>query len=113
MLFRSPDFGRGESAYDRYYGDPTLPNPVLGAVDNAPYYAVRIEAGDLGTKGGLVTDRLGKVLDADGNAVTGLYATGNVAASVMGNDYAGAGATIGPAMVFGYLAALHAAGATN
>ncbi|GAA4088201.1 FAD-dependent oxidoreductase [Nocardioides kongjuensis] len=107
------DFGRGESAYERYYGDPTLPNPVLGAVDNAPYYAVRIEAGDLGTKGGLVTDRLGKVLDADGNAVTGLYATGNVAASVMGNDYAGAGATIGPAMVFGYLAALHAAGATN
>lgn len=110
---KDTDFGRGESAYDRYYGDPTLPNPVLGTVDNAPYYAVRIEAGDLGTKGGLVTDRLGKVLDADGNAVDGLYATGNVAASVMGNDYAGAGATIGPAMVFGYLAALHAAGATN
>jgi 3-oxosteroid 1-dehydrogenase len=110
---KDTDFGRGESAYDRYYGDPTLPNPVLGAVDNAPYYAVRIEAGDLGTKGGLVTDRVGKVLDADGNAVVGLYATGNVAASVMGNDYAGAGATIGPAMVFGYLAALHAAGATN
>ncbi|TNM48134.1 FAD-dependent oxidoreductase [Nocardioides albidus] len=110
---KDTDFGRGESAYDRYYGDPTLPNPVLGTVANAPYYAVRIEAGDLGTKGGLVTDAHGRVLDADGAAVTGLYATGNVAASVMGNDYAGAGATIGPAMVFGYLAALHAAGTTN
>lgn len=107
---KDTDHGRGESAYDRYYGDPTLPNPVLGPVDQAPYYAVRIQAGDLGTKGGLLTDELGRVVDEAGRPITGLYATGNAAASVMGNDYAGAGATIGPAMVFGYIAARHAAG---
>ncbi|MFD7076170.1 FAD-dependent oxidoreductase [Nocardioides sp. NPDC059952] len=107
---RDDDFGRGESAYDRYYGDPTLPNPVLGTVAEGPYLAVRIEAGDLGTKGGLLTDEHARVLDASGATIQGLYATGNAAASVMGNDYAGAGATIGPAMVFGYVAARHAAG---
>lgn len=105
------DFGRGESAYDRYYGDPTLPNPVLDTIDGGPYYALRIEAGDLGTKGGLVTDAAGRVLREDGSVIAGLYAAGNVSASVMGNDYAGAGATIGPAMVFGYLAARDAASA--
>jgi len=104
------DHGRGESAYDRYYGDPTLANPVLGPVQEPPFLAVRIQAGDLGTKGGLLTDEAGRVLDGDGQPIPGLYATGNAAASVMGNDYAGAGATIGPAMVFGYVAARHAAG---
>jgi 3-oxosteroid 1-dehydrogenase len=103
------DFGRGNSAYDRYYGDPTLPNPNIDVLDKAPYYAFRIEVGDLGTKGGLVTDEHARVLRADGGVVAGLYATGNVSASVMGNEYAGPGATIGPAMVFGYIAARHAA----
>jgi 3-oxosteroid 1-dehydrogenase len=103
------DFGRGDSAYDRYYGDPTLKNPNLDVLDKAPYYAFRIEAGDLGTKGGLVTDERSCVLRADGSVIPGLYATGNVSASVMGNEYAGPGATIGPAIVFGYLAAKHAA----
>ncbi|WP_413098275.1 FAD-binding protein [Streptomyces sp. Inha503] len=98
------DFGRGGSAYDHYYGDPTLPNPVLDTIDGGPYYAVRLEAGDLGTKGGLVTDAAGRVLRPDGGVVEDLYASGNVSASVMGNDYAGAGATIGPAMVFAHLA---------
>ncbi|MFC8672126.1 FAD-binding protein [Streptomyces griseorubiginosus] len=109
-LGKDRDFGRGDSAYDHYYGDPTLPNPVLDTIDAGPYYAVRIEAGDLGTKGGVVTDAAGRVLRADGGAVEGLYASGNVSASVMGNDYAGAGATIGPAMVFAHLAVEHAAG---
>ncbi|WP_433755623.1 FAD-binding protein [Nocardia sp. CA-135398] len=109
---RDVDFGRGDSAYDHYYGDPTLPNPVLDVIEDGPYYAVRLEAGDLGTKGGLVSDEVGRVLRADGSAIEGLYAAGNVSASVMGNDYAGAGATIGPAMVFAYLAARHAAGRT-
>ncbi|RHW24617.1 FAD-dependent oxidoreductase [Nocardioides immobilis] len=104
------DHGRGDSAYDRYYGDPTLANPVLGPVAEPPYLAVRIEAGDLGTKGGLLTDEHARVVDDGGAPIDGLYATGNAAASVMGNDYAGAGATIGPAMVFGYIAARHAAG---
>lgn len=105
---RDEDFGRGDSAYDRYYGDPTLPNPVLDEIESGPYYAIRLVAGDLGTKGGLVSDEHGQVLRADGTPIAGLYTTGNASASVMGNDYAGAGATIGPAMVFGYLAMRHA-----
>ncbi|SDX67237.1 3-oxosteroid 1-dehydrogenase [Saccharopolyspora shandongensis] len=104
------DYGRGNSAYDRYYGDPTLNNPNLDVIDKAPFYAVRIETGDLGTKGGLVTDELGRVLRADDSAIEGLYATGNTTASVMANEYAGPGATIGPSIVFGYIAAKHAAG---
>ncbi|MDR7303889.1 FAD-binding protein [Haloactinomyces albus] len=103
------DFRRGESAYDRYYGDPTLPNPTLDEIAKPPFYAVRIEVGDLGTKGGLVCDEHGRVLRAEGGAVDGLYAAGNTTAAVMGNEYAGPGATIGPSIVFGYLAARHAA----
>lgn len=103
------DFGRGDSAYDRYYGDPTLRNPNLDAIEKPPYYAFRIEAGDLGTKGGLVCDEHGRVLCEDGSVIDGLYATGNNSAAVMGNEYAGPGATIGPSMVFGYLAAKHVA----
>jgi 3-oxosteroid 1-dehydrogenase len=104
------EFRRGERAYDRYYGDPTLPNPCLDRIDKAPFYAVRVEVGDLGTKGGIVTDAHARALRPDGSVVDGLYATGNVAASVMGHEYAGPGATIGPSVVFGYLAARHAAG---
>lgn len=104
------DFGRGNSAYDRYYGDPTLPNPAMDSLDRAPYYAIRVEAGDLGTKGGLVCDEHSRVLHRDGSVIEGLYATGNTSASVMGNEYPGAGGTIGPAIAFGYIAARHAAG---
>jgi len=105
------DFGRGQSAYDHYYGDPTLKNPNMDVIDKAPYYAVRIEIGDLGTKGGLVCDERSQVLREDGSVIEGLYATGNASASVMANEYAGPGATIGPSIVFGYIAALDAAGA--
>ena len=104
------DFHRGESAYDRYYGDPTLPNPCLDRIDTAPFYSVRLDIGDLGTKGGLVTDASARVLRTNGSVLHGLYATGNVSASVMGREYAGPGATLGPAMVFGYVAVRHAAG---
>ena len=101
------DFHRGESAYDKYYGDPTnKPNPCLGPIDQAPFYAVKIVPGDLGTKGGIVTDARGRALRPDGSVIEGLYAAGNASAAVMGHTYAGAGSTIGPAMVFGYLAAL-------
>jgi 3-oxosteroid 1-dehydrogenase len=100
------DFHRGESAYDKYYSDPTVkPNPSLHRIDRAPFYAVKIVPGDLGTKGGLVTDERGRVLRPDGSVIDGLYAAGNCSSAVMGHTYAGPGATIGPAMVFGYLAA--------
>ncbi|WP_046315735.1 FAD-binding protein [Mycobacterium sp. UM_Kg1] len=101
------DFNRGDSAYDNYYGDPTLPNPNLHPLGRPPYYAFRIILGDLGTSGGLCTDEHARVLRADGSVIDGLYAVGNVAAPVMGRSYAGAGATIGPAMTFGYVAAQH------
>jgi len=100
------DFHRGESAYDKYYSDPRVkPNPSLHSIDQAPFYAVKIVPGDLGTKGGLVTDERARVLRADGSVIEGLYAAGNVSSAVMGHTYAGPGATIGPALAFGYLAA--------
>ena len=93
---RDEEFGRGESAYDRYYGDPRCrPNPNLAALARLPFYAARIVPGDLGTKGGLRTDSCARVLREDGTAIPGLYAAGNASASVMGHSYAGAGATIG------------------
>jgi 3-oxosteroid 1-dehydrogenase len=104
------DFHRGESAYDKYYSDPRVtPNCSLHAIDQAPFYAVKIVPGDLGTKGGLVTDEHARVLRPDGSVIPGLYAAGNVSAAVMGNTYPGPGGTIGPALVFGYLAAEHVA----
>lgn len=108
------DFGRGNSGYDKYYGDRTnKPNPSLGVIDKAPFYAVKMVPGDLGTKGGLMTDADARVLLEDGSVVDGLYAVGNASAPVMGHTYAGPGATIGPAMTFGYLAVLDIVGRTK
>jgi 3-oxosteroid 1-dehydrogenase len=106
---RDDDFHRGESAYDRYYGDPSYPNPNLAEISKPPFYAFALTPGDLGTKGGIVTDENARALRADGSVIPNLYATGNVSSAVMGNDYAGPGATLGPAMTFGYLAARHIA----
>jgi succinate dehydrogenase/fumarate reductase flavoprotein subunit len=103
------DFNRGDSVYDNYYGDPTLPNPNLHPLGKPPYYAFQIILGDLGTSGGLRTDEHARVLRSDDSIVKGLYAVGNNSAAVMGRSYAGAGATIGPAMTFGYVAAKHLA----
>ncbi|MFZ2242824.1 MAG: 3-oxosteroid 1-dehydrogenase [Gordonia amarae] len=104
------DFGRGVSAYDRYYGDVTnKPNPSLGELTKPPFYAAPIVPADLGTKGGIVTDDRARALRPDGSVINGLYAAGNASSAVMGHTYAGPGATIGPALVFGYLAALDAA----
>jgi 3-oxosteroid 1-dehydrogenase len=103
------DYQRGDTAYDRLYSDPKVkPNPNLGKVDKAPYYAVKVYPGDLSTKGGLVTDEFARVLRKDGSVITGLYATGNNSASVMGRTYPGPGATIGATTTFGYIAAKHA-----
>ncbi|MGW0994391.1 FAD-dependent oxidoreductase [Streptomyces sp. NPDC002523] len=105
------DFRRGESVYDRYYGDPTLRNPNLAPLEKAPFYAIPVHPGDIGTKGGLVTDDTARVLREDGTVIEGLYASGNVSAAVMGETYPGPGATIGPAMTFSWLAVNHIAGA--
>ena len=100
------DFSRGVNFYDHYYTDPAItPNSCLAPLRLPPYYAFQLQPGDLGTKGGLVTDASARVLDANGDVIPGLYAAGNSSAAVMGHSYAGAGATIGPAMTFGYVAA--------
>jgi len=105
------DFHRGETLYERYWGDPSVrPNPNLGALSEAPFYAMRFYLGDLGTKGGLLTDEHARVLGQDGQPFDGLYASGNSTASVMGSGgYPGPGSTLGPAMTFGYIAAKHLA----
>jgi 3-oxosteroid 1-dehydrogenase len=104
------DFGRGRTVYDNYYGDPLVkPNPNLGAIEKGPFQALKVYPGDLGTKGGLVTDVEARVLREDGSVIEGLYAAGNNTASVMGHTYPGPGSTIAPAGVFGFLGALHAA----
>ncbi|MHC9297355.1 FAD-dependent oxidoreductase [Mycobacterium sp. LTG2003] len=100
-----PDFGRGSSAYDGYWGDTTAATPAgqtLGPVDTAPYYAVPVKVGAMGTKGGPRTDRDGRVLHVSGAPIPGLFAAGNAMAGVTGKAYGGAGGTLGPAMVFGY-----------
>jgi len=101
-----PDFRRGEAAYDKMYGDPSVaPNPCLRPLVKAPYFAMPIYPGDIGTNGGLKTNHMAQVVGTDGKPITGLYAVGNNAASAMGESYPGAGVTIGPALTFGYIAA--------
>jgi 3-oxosteroid 1-dehydrogenase len=104
------EFHRGRSAYDRYYGDPTItPNPNLRALDTGPFYAVKMTLSDLGTCGGLRADGRARVLREDGTVIDGLYAIGNTAANAFGTTYPGAGATIAQGLVYGYIAALDAA----
>jgi 3-oxosteroid 1-dehydrogenase len=101
-----PEFNRGANDYDKMFGDPSVtPNPCLGPIDKAPFYAVPINCGDLGTKGGLKADARARVLDANGQPIPNLYAAGNNSGNPFGNRYPGAGGTIGPAMVFGFVAA--------
>ncbi len=109
-----PDFDRGESAYDRYYGDPTVtPNPNLRALGPGPFYAVKMVLSDLGTCGGLRADARARVLREDGTPIAGLYAIGNTAANSFGASYPGAGATIGQGLVYGYIAAREAAASSG
>ncbi len=107
-----PDFHRGESAHDLWWGDPHHKGKVeaaLGPLETGPFYAAEIKSGTLGTKGGPVTDVDARVRDIDGDVIEGLYAAGNTMASVFGMTYGGPGGTLGPAMTFGWLAGLHAA----
>ncbi|NMG31547.1 FAD-binding protein, partial [Aromatoleum evansii] len=104
------EFARGGNVFDRYYGDSNVkPNPCLAPIQKGPFYAMRLDAGDIGTKGGLLTNEHAQVVREDGTAIPGLYAIGNCSAAVMGTGYPGAGATLGPAMTFGYIAANHIA----
>ena len=104
---RDTDFHRGDSTYDAYFADPTnAPSPCLAPLTLPPYYAFKMVPGDLGTKGGMVTDARARVLRTDGSVIPGLYAAGNASAAVMGHSYAGAGSTLGPAMTFGYVAGI-------
>tara|TARA_R110001599_G_scaffold26856_2_gene94585 strand:- start:24596 stop:26284 length:1689 start_codon:yes stop_codon:yes gene_type:complete len=109
------DFQRGARQYDNcgFVGDPYSEQSAMGSIEQGPFYAVPVIPGDVSTYGGVVTDERGRVMKSDGTPIAGLYATGVSTASVMGNVYAGAGSSIGPAMTFGYVAAKHAAGLDN
>ncbi|SFA82423.1 3-oxosteroid 1-dehydrogenase [Collimonas sp. OK607] len=105
------EFDRGGNVFDRYYGDVSVkPNPNLAPIAKGPFYAMKLFPGDIGTKGGLLTDQHARVLTAAGKPIEGLYCIGNSSASVMGPAYPGAGSTLGPAMTFGFKAVAHIAG---
>ncbi len=106
-----PAFGKGSTSYNRSLGDPEhKPNPCLAPIKTAPFYAVKLVIGDLGTFAGLKADENARVLGEDGKPIEGLYTVGNDAASIMGGNYPGGGITLGPAITFGYIAARHMAG---
>jgi 3-oxosteroid 1-dehydrogenase len=109
-LGKDPEFGRGESAYNRALGDPhrKVKNPCVEPIDEPPFYACDVVPGDVGTCGGLLTDEHARVIGADEKPIPGLYATGNATATVMGRHYLGPGGSIASSMVFGYVAARHA-----
>jgi succinate dehydrogenase/fumarate reductase flavoprotein subunit len=107
---RDPTFGKGTRAYNRYQGDALHgPNPCVAPIAQAPFYAIKMVIGDLGTYAGIVTDAHARALDGDGRVIPGLYAAGNDMASIMGGNYPGAGITLGPALTFGYIAGRHLA----
>jgi 3-oxosteroid 1-dehydrogenase len=111
---RDADFNRGGRAYDRWLGDPfNKPSETLGRLEKGPYYAIPVIPGDVSTYGGVVTDAQARVLREDGTVIPGLYATGVSTASVMGRVYPGAGSSVGPSFVWGFVAAKHAAHASN
>ncbi len=111
---KDEEFGRGDSAYDRFLGDYTHgPNDTLGTVEEGPFYGIQIVPGDVGTYGGVVCDSNARVLRPDRTAIEGLYATGTTTAGVMGRAYPGAGCSIGPSFTWGFVAAKHAAGLGN
>ena len=113
---RDEDFHRGERAYDNWLGDPFFkdgPNQSMGRIEKGPFYAIEVVPGDVGTWGGVVTDVNARVVKPDGSPIDGLYACGISTASAMGRVYPGAGASVGPSMTFGWIAAKHAAGVGN
>jgi hypothetical protein len=111
---QDPEFGRGSTSYNRSLGDPEhKPNPCVAPIENGPFYAVKLVIGDLGTFAGLRCNEYAQVLDEVKRPISGLYAVGNDAASIMGGNYPGGGITLGPAITFGYIAARHLSGANG
>ncbi|MGQ0651755.1 MAG: FAD-dependent oxidoreductase [Betaproteobacteria bacterium] len=109
-----PAFGKGSTAYNRFYGDPDIrPNPCVAPLETPPFYAVQVHVGDLGTYAGIATNGHAQVLDGNKRPIPGLYAAGNDALSIMGGNYPGPGITLGPAMTFGWIAGRHLAGAVD
>jgi len=109
---RDEDFGRGDGVYDRWLGDGLhTPSPTLGSIEQGPFFAIQVYPGDVSTFGGIVTDEHARALRGDGTVIAGLYATGTSTASVFGAGCPGAGASIGPAFTWGFVAARHALGA--
>lgn len=101
------DFGKGSTEFDRNNGDAThKPNPCIGRIAHAPFYAMAVYPSTLGSSVGLKTDADGRVLSENGETIGGLFACGNDMASIMRGHYPGPGITLGPALVFGYRAAL-------
>ncbi len=101
------EYHRGESVFERYYGDEAVqPNPCLAPIEKPPFYGLEVYPGDLGTMGGLKVDARARVLTGSGEVIPGLYAIGNCSASAVGRSYPGPGSTLGPATTFGYIAAL-------
>jgi hypothetical protein len=107
---RDRDFGRGDSFYDRFHGDPNTPHPNLGTIEQPPYYALPVHLGSVGTSGGPRIDIHGRVQHVRDRPVPGLYGAGNAIASPAGPAYFGGGTTIGMGLVWGHIAGAHAAG---
>jgi predicted oxidoreductase len=112
-LGKDSDFGRGESAYERWIGDSKAAHPNLGTIERPPFYALQIGAHSAGTKGGPRTNTRGEVLNVRGDPIAGLYAAGNAMAGISGPGYYGGGGTIGLAMTWGYICGINAAKAVK
>jgi succinate dehydrogenase/fumarate reductase flavoprotein subunit len=106
-----PDFGKGSTVLNRFNGDPAAPHPCLAPIERPPFVAQAVWPADISVSTGLATDTDARVLDASGAPIAGLYACGNDMASIFMGTYPGPGTTLGPAMTFGYRAAMHAASA--
>ena len=109
-----PEFGKGSTEFNRHYGDPAhKPNPCLRPLETPPYYAVKVYPGDIGTAHGIKVNSFAQALDSQNSPIEGLYVVGNDMSSVVSGNYPGAGITLGPAMTFGYIAALHMVGTSS
>jgi 3-oxosteroid 1-dehydrogenase len=104
-----PDFGRGNNNYDKVNGDPRhWPNPSLGPLSAAPFYAIRLIPADIGTFIGIRVDQHSRAISWDGEPIPGLWAAGNAATPLTSGSYPAAGLTIGAAAIFGWIAARNA-----